>query len=184
MIRNILLVCSVLCLWGCASKEKKEQLEDPETTVSQTTPTVPKSLDDIAIYNFDELEPLLHQDDGKVHVVNFWATWCGPCVKELPYFERIHADLQDQNVEVVLVSLDMPKKWESQLVPFIEKKGIASKVVILNDTKQNTWIPKVDKDWSGTIPATIIYKGEHRMFYEEPFTYDALRKEVTNFLKK
>jgi len=77
----------------------------------------------------------------------------------------------------------MPKMWETQLIPFIEKKKLESKVVILNDTKQNEWIPKIDENWDGAIPITIIYKGDTRNFYSQPFTYDELRTEIDKFLK-
>ena len=75
-------------------------------------------------YTYKELKPLLEKKDNKIYVVNFWATWCGPCVKELPYFEKINKEYADKNVEVLLVSLDFPKQMEKKLIPFIEKKNL------------------------------------------------------------
>ncbi|MCB0432938.1 MAG: TlpA family protein disulfide reductase, partial [Mangrovimonas sp.] len=141
------------------------------------------SQENLEVYDFDEIEKFLNLDDQKVHVVNFWATWCAPCVKELPYFEALQEKYKDQNVEVLLISLDFPNQYESKLKPFIQKKNIKSKVIALNDTDMNTWLPKVNKDWSGAIPATIIYKNGKRHFYEQSFTYEELENQVQTFLK-
>ena len=86
------------------------------------------------------------------------------------------------NVKVVLVSLDMPSMWKSRLEPFVEKKGLQSEVVILDDPKQNTWIPKVSEEWGGGIPATLIYNKGKRSFYERGFTYEELTNELNQFI--
>ena len=135
----------------------------------------------IPIYNFDELEPLLNRMDDKTYIVNFWATWCAPCIKELPFFEKINQEGKNNNLEVILVSLDMPSMWKSKLLPFIKTKDIHSKAVVLNDPNQNSWIPKIDKSWSGAIPATSIYNRKKRKFYEQVFTYKMLNKEIQEF---
>ena len=113
--------------------------------------------------NFEELQKKYFQNkNDTTYVINFWATWCKPCVKELPYFEKIAWDYSDKNVKVLLVSLDFPDKIESQVIPFMEKNNIKSEVVLLDDPDANSWIPKVSPDWSGAIPATVIYKNEKR----------------------
>jgi len=103
------------------------------------------------------------------YVINFWATWCGPCVKELPYFEELNALYDGQPFKQILVSLDDPKKLESKVMPFLVKNNIQSKVVLLADGKANSWIDKVDPNWSGAIPITLILKGDKRKFYEQEF---------------
>ncbi len=137
---------------------------------------------EIPMYDFKSFEPLLKMDDGKTRVINFWATWCKPCVAELPYFELINSRYPDDKVEVILVSLDLPKQVESKLIPFIKRQQIESKVILLDDPDANSWIPKVDKTWSGSIPATIIYKGNTVNFYERSFTYNELEKELKKIL--
>lgn len=137
----------------------------------------------LEIYDFEELKPLLKTTSDKIYVVNFWATWCAPCIKEMPYFERLNAGYKDQNVEVLLVSLDFPKKYDSHLKPFIKKNGLKSKVVALNDSDSNTWIPAINPDWSGAIPATLIFSKDKRQFYEQSFTYEELETELKQFLK-
>jgi thiol-disulfide isomerase/thioredoxin len=136
----------------------------------------------LEVYDYNGLEKFLSTEDDKTYVVNFWATWCAPCIKELPYFEKLNATYSDQ-LEVILVSLDFPSKYDTKLKPFIKDKKLQSKVVALNDVDSNTWIPKVDESWTGAIPATIIFNKNKRKFYEKSFTYDELETEVKPFLK-
>lgn len=133
-------------------------------------------------YTYNELKPLLERKDDKTYIINFWATWCGPCVKELPYFEKINTDYTSKNVEVLLVSLDFPKQVEKKLIPFIAKKKLQSKVVLLDDINEDIWIKAIDSTWSGAIPATLIYNKNKRKFYEKSFDYKTLENELKTFL--
>ncbi|MDD7914372.1 TlpA disulfide reductase family protein [Polaribacter ponticola] len=132
---------------------------------------------------YNELKPLLEKEDGKTYVINFWATWCAPCVKELPYFEKIKEEYADNNVEVLLVSLDFPKQVEKKLIPFINKKKLQSEVILLDDVNEDVWIKAIDESWSGAIPATIIYNSSNRKFYEQSFDYKTLENELKTFIK-
>lgn len=128
----------------------------------------------LIILDFKGLEPYLHKNNDTCYVINFWATWCGPCVKEIPYFEQLNQKFKDKKVKVILVSLDFPKTYQKVLLPFIEKRGLKSEIILLNDPNSNEWITKIDKDWSGAIPATLIYTKASRSFYEKTFTYQEL----------
>ncbi|UII76618.1 TlpA family protein disulfide reductase [Flagellimonas sp. HMM57] len=185
MLRSVLVVSlALVLLMGCGSKEKKKESEIVDT-VDETTGTAANSKDQdvkFPVYDYEGLEPLLNKEDDKTYIINFWATWCKPCIEELPYFEQVNAEMKDENVEVVLVSLDMPTMWKSRLEPYVEKNGLKSKVVILDDPKQNDWIPKVAEEWGGGIPATLIYNKEKRGFYERGFTYEELNEELNKFI--
>lgn len=134
-------------------------------------------------FNFNQLETYLESKDSKkTFVVNFWATWCAPCVKELPCFEELNSSYSNQNVEVILVSLDFPQQIEKKLIPFLEKNHLRSEVVVLDDVDSNTWIPKVSEDWSGAIPATVIYNKNRSTFYERSFNYQELEIELKQFI--
>lgn len=137
----------------------------------------------IKTYNYESLKPLLEKKDDKVYVINFWATWCAPCVKELPYFEKIGKLYAQKNVEVLLISLDFPKQVEKKLIPFINKKKIQSEVIHFDDVNEDFWIKAIDESWSGAIPATIIYNAKVRKFYEQSFDYETLENELKIFLK-
>lgn len=136
----------------------------------------------LEVYDFNGFKKFLEIKDDKVHVINFWATWCGPCVKELPHFEALNKKYNTGNIEVILVSLDFPHLYETKLKPFIKDKKLSSKVIALDDVDMNSWIPQINKDWSGAIPATIIYKNDERKFFEQSFTFEELEKEILNFL--
>lgn len=102
-----------------------------------------------------DLQKLLTTKSDRIQVINFWATWCAPCVKEIPLFERLRAG--NSNVDITLVSMDFdldpdPAKVER----FVTRKNLKNKVVILAETNPNSWIDKIDKNWSGALPATLI----------------------------
>ena len=135
---------------------------------AQTVPTL----------HYTELKPLLNQKGDDLYVVNFWATWCAPCIKELPYFEALN---QREDVEVLLVSLDFPKHKESRLLPFFKKNKLQSKLVLLDDADENYWINDIHPNWSGALPATLIYTKKQRGFYEQSFTKEELFTLVESF---
>ncbi len=132
---------------------------------------------------FSDFEPHLHFSNDTTYLVNFWASWCTPCVNELPAFEKISEEYGNDKVKVLLVSLDFPKQIDSRLIPFIEKNGIKSEVMVLNDPDANKWINKVDAEWSGSIPATLIYNSGTRTFHEGVYTYEELRSLVEQYLQ-
>jgi thiol-disulfide isomerase/thioredoxin len=136
----------------------------------------------IEVVNFEQLEAILNQKDDKVRIVNFWATWCKPCIEEMPFFEQLNDSLGGKELEVLLVSLDFPDKLESQLMPFVAEHRLESEVLLLDDPHENEWIPKVDSSWSGAIPATLILQGPRRKFFEKSFTRASLFKEVSKFI--
>jgi len=133
--------------------------------------------------NFEDLAYLFQQQNDTTYIINFWATWCKPCVEELPYFEQLTQQHQGQKVKVILVSLDLEKQLETKLLPFIEKHQIQSEVLVLLDSNDNVWLEKVDPTWSGAIPVTLIYKNKERAFFEESFEdFAALEGKVQPFL--
>ncbi|HLO59379.1 MAG TPA: TlpA disulfide reductase family protein [Bacteroidales bacterium] len=133
--------------------------------------------------NFASFQNQLKHNTDTVYVINFWATWCAPCRKELPLFEKIHNDYSGKKVSVLLVSLDFPKQAQKSLSNFIEDNKITAPVILLNEPDANTWIDKVDVSWSGAIPATLIYKKTNRKFFEKELTYDEISNSIS-FLNK
>lgn len=127
--------------------------------------------DNLTTYEtYDEMAHIFEYGGDTTYVVNFWATWCGPCVKELPFFADIPSNDRHGNpIKVILVSLDFPKQVESKLIPFLNEHEIKSEVIYLKDGKYNDWIDKVDPEWSGAIPITVIYNQNGRNFLEREF---------------
>jgi len=136
----------------------------------------------IPVLSYNELEPYLNKKNDTTYIINFWATWCKPCIKELPYFEDLRETYSNEKVKVILVSLDFVRLLEKQVIPFVKKRNIKSQVFLLDDPNENEWIPKIDENWSGAIPATIIYNKTNRKFYEHSFTYSALETELKTML--
>ncbi len=176
MIKKALLFVTLLFVVTSCKKEVAKPVSD-DLSAEET-----KQITSVKTYNYNQLKPLLEKKDDKVYVINFWATWCAPCVKELPYFEKINKEYADKNVEVILVSLDFPKQVEKKLIPFISKRNLQSEVVYLNDVNEDVWIKAIDESWSGAIPATIIYNKNKREFYEQSFDYITLENELKTFL--
>lgn len=182
-MNRIIGICILaLLLLGCGNSERKESAEvedsvDAEDKAMQSPKANAKAV--LPIYNFSEFEKkYLKKETDSTYVINFWATWCKPCVKELPEFEKLNATYSDEKVKVILVSLDFPDKIEQQVIPFIEKNNLQSKVILLDDPDANSWIPKISEEWSGAIPATLFLKGDNKKFFEKSFTFSELEKEI------
>ena len=127
--------------------------------------------------DFETFKPWLHKGNDTTYVVNFWATWCKPCVKEIPDFLKLAGEMKDEKIRFIFVSLDFPGQVSSRLIPFIEKHEMGrEKVILLNDPDANSWIDQVDPGWSGAIPATVIYNSDMRRFVEGALTYSELKK--------
>ena len=128
----------------------------------------------------DDLLKRLQAKGEQVQVINFWATWCAPCVKELPLFEKLTAD-NKPGVKVTLVSMDLDLDPNPEKVyKFIARKNIKSEVLLLDEQDANSWINKVEKQWSGALPATIIInqKTGQRKFVEKELHEGDLEKLI------
>lgn len=119
------------------------------------------------VIKFDALQKILNTKSDQIQVINFWAMWCAPCVKELPLLEKINAQ-KNLNAKITLVNLDYADKLD-KVNEFMVRKNIQSDVLLLDDIDYNNWIDKVDKSWSGAIPATLIFnpKTGERKFVEK-----------------
>lgn len=130
------------------------------------------------IVKFSALQKIIDMKTDKIQVINFWATWCAPCVKELPLFEELH-DASIQNVEITLINLDFADKVD-KVNSFIVRKNINSKVLLLDEIDYNKWIDKVEKNWSGAIPATLVINSTtgKRKFVEKELEKGDLEKMI------
>lgn len=135
----------------------------------------------IKALDYDGLEYYIENHPSETLVINFWATWCAPCIKELPAFEKLEEEYKSKDVTVLLVSLDFPDQLEA-LKTFVDKKKLQSEVLYLDDGDANNWIPKVSDSWSGAIPATLITGSKRKKFYERSFTYEELEQELNTLI--
>lgn len=163
MIRLFLLLSLVFIL-ACNTASSPKEDTKTATTASTNTPSIK-----IPVVDYNGLEPIFTQKSDTTYVINFWATWCKPCVAELPYFLELHKKYEGQKYKFIFVSLDFPKQINKKLIPFLEKNPLPGDVIVLDDSDSNTWIPKVDPEWSGAIPATVVYNRERKIFAEKSF---------------
>ena len=136
----------------------------------------------IEVIKFDELQTKYSNSSDTVYVVNYWATWCKPCVEEMPDFIKLNKELQGKKFKMILVSLDFPSQIESRVIPFIKDHQIQAEVVVLDDDA-NVWINLVNKDWDGDIPVTQIIQKHQKDFYHSTLNYEELKKIVEPKLK-
>ena len=141
--------------------------------------------DEIDIIKFSDLKEIIEDKNNNLLVVNFWATWCAPCVKELHQFDELKEKYKGQNVKVVLVSFDFADQLSKRVIPFVEKRKVKSKVVLLDETDYNSFIDKIDPSWSGAIPATLMIdrrNGLKKRFFEKEFKEGQLDQTFTKFI--
>ncbi len=138
----------------------------------------------VEVIQYPDLDDLIYKKSNELKVINFWATWCKPCVAEIPHFETVNQKYEDEGLKVYLISFDFPSQLDKKVKRFINKKNIKSIVKLLDETDYNAFIDKVDNSWSGAIPATLIVDGRtgRRSFYEKSFSLEELETEIQKFL--
>ncbi len=131
----------------------------------------------VKVISVSQLQKRISNPDT-VYVVNFWATWCGSCVKELPSFDKLQRVYKDQPLMVMLVSIDSQSKLKSSVIPFVNNHQLSTGYYIASRKNDQELINDIDTDWSGALPATLVVnaKKKIRKFYEKDFTYDELNK--------
>lgn len=133
---------------------------------------------------FEQLDELIKKKDGGVKVINFWATWCKPCIEELGYFEEVNSQYAARGVDVILVSFDFVEDVNGKVKKFIDRRHIKSQVLLLDETDYNAFIDKVSPEWSGAIPATLIVdsRSGKKEFYEKTFKEGELHSIINRFV--
>ncbi|MGM0497579.1 MAG: TlpA disulfide reductase family protein [Bacteroidota bacterium] len=130
--------------------------------------------------SFEDYKHLLHQTDDTTYVINYWATWCAPCIKEMPAFVKLEENYKNKKLKIILTSMDFGNNVTERVRGFMNKHSIDSEVVVLDDPDSNSWIDKVSPEWSGGIPATLIYNKDKRLFFEKEFTYKELEQVINS----
>lgn len=136
----------------------------------------------VKLLSLQEFDQRLANGKDTTFVVNFWATWCAPCVEELPYFEKLQKENSHSRLKVILISVDSKSKLENLVLPFIKAHKIESEVFIFDESDQQKFIDHVDKSWSGSVPATLIVNSglSRRSFHEREFSYEELKSLTIN----
>ena len=134
---------------------------------------------DIPKWKIGELEAYI-KNSNKPTVVNFWATWCKPCIAEIPHFQKLVKQYEKEGVDLLLVSLDMAENYPGELKRFAERFKFTAPIVFLDETNADIFCPKVDENWSGAIPASLFinHKTGYRKFIEAEISEQKFEAEL------
>jgi len=136
-------------------------------------------------WKITDVENYIASGNGDVLVINCWATFCKPCVAEIPSFISITNRYKDQHVKLLLVSLDLPSAFPKKIAAFAKQHKFNTSIIWLDETNADYFCPKIDKQWSGSIPATLIIntKTGYRKFFEEELKPEAFEQALKEVMK-
>lgn len=132
----------------------------------------------------EELNAYISRADHPL-IINFWATWCKPCVAEMPYIQQAAQQYKDSGIELILVSLDFPEAFPNDISEFIKSKNLEGTFFWLDETDADHFCPALEKKWQGSIPATLFLnnKTKFRKFFETKISEAELHKSISEMLK-
>jgi thiol-disulfide isomerase/thioredoxin len=190
-MKIVLIICMLLTLTNAYPQTKPSSMPSDFLALSGNQIKKEKNIylkpkaSAILEVKWSALEKLLNSNTDTTYIVNFWATWCGPCVEELPYFEQLNRNFASQKVKIVLVNMDFVQDKEKRVVPFVERMKLKNTVWLLNEPDANSWIDRVDPSWSGALPATLILNAaqKKRAFYEKSLNYETLAHALGYFVE-
>ena len=156
---------AILLLFCVAALASRAQVL-PAQTVGQShaDPAIKK-------LKITELETYINGCDHPL-IVNFWATFCVPCMKEIPYFQSTVDKYRDKGIELLLVSLDLPDYYPARITAFAKKNNYKASLAWLNETDADYFCPRIDKRWSGGIPSSLFINNRthYRQFFDRQLT--------------
>lgn len=120
----------------------------------------------VSTVTLQQLQAKTQIANDTLYIANFWATWCKPCVEEMPYFEAANQKFGTQKVKLIFVSLNAVKE-KAAVEKFAAKNKIAAEVVLLDAGNPNVWINQLEPEWTGSIPATLFYKNGKKVLFHE-----------------
>ena len=134
----------------------------------------------VKVLSLKELNQRISKGKDTTYVLNLWATWCAPCVEELPYFEQLHQANLNQPVKVILLSLDFKSNLKSTIIPFVWKHQLSAETYVIEEPNQQTVTKLMHKDWTGVLPTTLFINTQKKIkvLYEKPFTYQELKTSL------
>jgi thiol-disulfide isomerase/thioredoxin len=153
------------------------------TTRAGGTDSLPAPAAPVQKMKVTELETLIAKSDHPL-IINFWATFCAPCNKEIPYFQTTVSRFTAQRVELILVSLDLPDYFPDRIASFAQAHDYDARIVWLNETDADYFCPKVDTHWTGGIPSSLFInnKTHYRRFFDRQLTETQVEPEIQKML--
>lgn len=171
-MRFLFTLLVILLGWGCADRDGA-----PPPVASFFSPAAPPRV----YATYAEITPLLEQQNDTTYLINFWATWCKPCLEELPLLQQLQDETKGP-LRVILVSLDDQPAAITRVPNYLEQRGIELPTVVLTDGDAG-WKRALDEHWDGSLPTTIIYRKGLRYVYRRNFrTLPDVREAVRPLL--
>ncbi|HID76384.1 MAG TPA: redoxin domain-containing protein [Planctomycetaceae bacterium] len=126
---------------------------------------------------------LVQNKSNRVRLINIWATWCGPCVAELPELVAIHRSYRRRPFELITISADLPERKE-QVLKILTDEHVSSKNYIYGSDDVYELIEVVDKQWSGALPYTLLIAPGGKVLYRQQDEIDplAVRRAIVDYL--
>ena len=169
---NHYVLILLLVLTGCTKniEEKDETEKDNSTDYSQQIPVV----DEVWLKN------KIENRNSKILFINFWATWCEPCVEEFPDLVKIYNEHKNSGLELLSVSVDLPSEIDSKVKPFLKEQSAYFPVVVIEEKRSEEVINLIDPEWNGAVPATVIYdeNGDKREFFTQAGDYEFFNESI------
>lgn len=136
----------------------------------------------VEIVSFSKLQSIMEpKEDETVYLYNFWATWCAPCVKELPHFDKVVRDYGDE-IKMILISQNEEKEVAA-VQKYLDENQYRAENYLLEKGNPNVWMPMLNKKWTGAIPMTILKYGNKEFFHEGKMSEEFLRNEIEKIKK-
>jgi thiol-disulfide isomerase/thioredoxin len=173
--RNAIIASVIILFISCNSKVGV--VSENRTPIDRNPIEVIGDSAKLQLVDMDRLNHYLHSKNDSIYIINFWATWCVPCVEELPEFDKIAREYEDKNVRLVLVSVNSVKD-SLMVVKFLESRNYFAENLLLDGGSPNDWIPKVNEEWTGSIPATIVKSSHKTTFFEGKLSEKELKKRI------
>lgn len=139
---------------------------------------------EIPKWKTEDLQQMIDTSTGPT-IINFWATFCIPCIKELPHFQQLAQQYKNVGVQLYLVSLDVDDAYPKKIRNFTKRLNITAPTIFLDETNADEFCPVVDPEWSGAIPATLLInkKTGYRKFVEDELSKEGLETEIKKMLQ-
>jgi len=132
-----------------------------------------------AVYKAADLFKRMEPTDT-TYILNFWATWCKPCMQELQAIDSVGISLKDTKTKLIFVNLDFKEK-KNQVTSALKNKGIQSECVLLDEVNGNVYIDRISQDWTGSIPATLIKKAKQQILVDKKLSSEQLHSALQKF---
>lgn len=122
----------------------------------------------------------------KPTIFNFWATYCKPCIEEIPHFQELVKKYDSAGVQLILVSLDFSENYPKKIKAFAARQKFTAPIKFLDETNADLFCPAVDSSWSGSIPASLFINNAtgYRYFLEDQLSREELEKEIIRMVSR